>query len=155
MRKKKRKENTLRSKHAALKTIKRKCRKKKKNYACNINIKQSFEFKHTNLYIVLVHRMWVKFHLNIVTIGLGFAYLLVFNDGGHLVGVSVYLFAWVFNFTHLLVLEYQDSKNAPGTNVFKRKIMKWLRMDSPRFSHIRRWCYSEFCDSAAYSSLLC
>lgn len=133
----------------------KKMQKEKKNYACNINIKQSFEFKHTNLYIVLVHRMWVKFHLNIVTIGLGFAYLLVFNDGGHLVGVSVYLFAWVFNFTHLLVLEYQDSKNSPGTNVSKRKIMKWLRMDSPRFSHIRRWCYSEFCDSAAYSSLLC
>lgn len=99
--------------------------------------------------------MWVKFHLNIVTIGLGFVYLLVFNDDGHLVGVSVYLFAWVFHFTHLLVLEYQDGKNALGTNVFKRKIMKWLSVDSPRFSHIRRWCYSEFCDSAAYSSLLC
>lgn len=71
----------------------KKMQKEKKNYACNINIKQSCEFKHTNLYDGGVHRMWVKFHLNILTIGLGFVYLLVFNDDGHLVAVSVYLFA--------------------------------------------------------------
>lgn len=66
--------------------------------------------------------MWVKFHLNTVTIGLGFVYLLVFNDDGHLVGVSVYLFAWVFNFTHLLVLEYQDSKKPQGQMFLKERL---------------------------------
>lgn len=57
--------------------------RKKKNSCCNINIQQCFEFKHPNLYTGVLHRMWVEFHLNVVTIGFGFVYLLVLNGDGN------------------------------------------------------------------------
>ena len=88
--------------------------------------------------------------------GVGFVYILVRNGDGVLVAGLMVLFVF------LTLLTYSSWKNTiarmPNRQTFLTKgtLYKVLAVDSPRFSHIRRWCYFGFCDLGfAYNCVLC
>ena len=87
--------------------------------------------------------------------GVGFVYILVRNGDGVLVAGLMVLFVF------LTLLTYSSWKNTiarmPNRQTFLTKgtLYKVLAVDSPRFSHIRRWCYFGFCDLGLLTTVCC